>query len=86
MTLMTRKIAKGKWIELKGESMCRVEGRELGVSFGRKGSEGIQGEQKKETNFTYFEFCRESACNLSYRGLESQLMNVLAFKAILQKG
>lgn len=65
--------------------MCRVEGRELGVSLGRKGSEGIQGEQK-ETNFTYFEFCRESACNLSYPGLESQLMNVLAFEAILEKG
>lgn len=26
MTLMTRKIAKGKQIDLKGESMCRVEG------------------------------------------------------------
>lgn len=64
MTLMTRKIAKGKWIDLKGEGMCRVEGWELGVSLGRKGSEGIQGEQKKETNFTYFEFCRPATFHI----------------------
>ena len=42
----------------------KSEGWELGVSLGRKGSEGIQGEQKKETNFTYFEFCRPATFHI----------------------
>lgn len=59
-----RKIAKGKWIDLKRWGYVQSWGVGLGVSLGRKGSEGIQGEQKKETNFTYFEFCRPATFHI----------------------
>lgn len=53
MMLATKRIAKGKGIDLKYGRVCRVGGEGVGgVSLGRKGSEAFKEDRRRQTSPT----------------------------------
>lgn len=85
--LATKRIAKGKGIDLKYGRVCRVGGEGVGGGSLLEGKAVRHLRRTEGDKLHLLQILQGvSLDHLSYPGLESQLMNVLAFKAILEKG